>query len=63
MEREVLITWRDEPESDFLTRVAIDPDWLDKDDDVNIFFYFGTEEEYQEALINGTDEFTIREYA
>jgi hypothetical protein len=64
MEKQVLITWRDTPEyGEMFTYVAIDPNWVDKEDDDGIFFYFDNEEEYQDALINGTEEFTMREYA
>lgn len=60
--REVLITWRDEPEREFFTLVAIAPGWsyFDKLDE-QIFFYFETEQEFREALANGEHEFTMRE--
>jgi len=60
-EREVLVTWRDEPEIEFYTLVAITPAWTELEADEDVFFYFSDEDEYLEALKNGTDEFTIRE--
>ena len=63
MEKEVLVTWRDDPEyGEMFTYVAIKPDWADKPDNTHIFFYFNSEEEYREVLANGTEEFTMREY-
>lgn len=61
--REVLITWRDfpAPDREFSTLVAIAPGWsyfecLDE----QIFFYFENEQEFDEALTNGTPDFTMR---
>lgn len=65
MIKEVLVTWKDEPNREFYTLVEINEDWLTDYSDVNddgIFFYFSTEEEYQELLKTGTEEFTMREY-
>lgn len=59
---DVIVHWRDEPELEGMsTTVAVDPDWADKEDDESVFFYFQTEEEYRDALINGTEEFTMVE--
>lgn len=62
--KDVLVTWRDfpAPDREFHTTVAIAPGWsyfacLDD----QIFFYFESEQEYREALANGTKEFTMRE--
>lgn len=66
MIKEVLVTWKDEPNREFYTLVEINENWLTDYSDVNddgIFFYFSTEEEYQELLKTGTEEFTMREYA
>ena len=62
MEKQVLVTWHDEPENEFLATVAINENWVDGEDDLNIFFYFDSEEEYQQLLKTGTEEFTMREY-
>ena len=66
MIKEVLVTWRDEPTREFYTLVEINENWIADYSEVNdegIFFYFTTEEEYQEMLKTGTEEFTMREYA
>lgn len=63
MEREVLVTWRDEPEREFFARVHIDQKWNELEDELDIFFFFSSEEEYQDALTNGTEEFTMKEVA
>lgn len=66
MIKEVLVTWRDEPTREFYTLVEINENWIADYSEVNdegIFFYFTTEEEYQELLKTGTEEFTMREYA
>lgn len=65
MQKEVLVTWRDEPTREFYTLVEINENWITDYSEVNdegIFFYFTTEEEYQELLKTGTEEFTMREY-
>ena len=65
MIKEVLVTWRDEPTREFYTLVEINENWIADYSEVNdegIFFYFTTEEEYQEMLKTGTEEFTMREY-
>ena len=65
MIKEVLVTWRDEPTREFYTLVEINENWIADYSEVNdegIFFYFTTEEEYQELLKTGTEEFTMREY-
>lgn len=60
--REVLIRWRDTPEDCMLATVAIQSGWYEnEDDDVNIFFYFDNEAEYQECLLNGTPDFAMEE--
>ena len=66
MIKEVLVTWHDEPTREFYTLVEINENWITDYSEVNdegIFFYFTTEEEYQEMLKTGTEEFTMREYA
>jgi len=65
MIKEVLVTWKDEPNREFFTLVEINENWITDYSEVNddgIFFYFTTEEEYQELLKTGTEEFTMREY-
>lgn len=65
MIKEVLVTWHDEPTREFYTLVEINENWITDYSEVNdegIFFYFTTEEEYQELLKTGTEEFTMREY-
>jgi hypothetical protein len=61
--REVLVTWRDEPQREFYALVAISEDSITdySEGDDEIFFYFTTEEAYKEALANGEAEFTMRE--
>lgn len=60
--RNVLVYWRDEPDSSgMFTTVCIDGDWVDGEDDENIFFYFTDEATYRDALLNGTEEFTLEE--
>ena len=65
MEKEVIVTWRDEPENEFFTYVCISDNMITDYSEVNddgVFYYFNTVEEYDEALKNGTEEFTVREY-
>lgn len=60
--RNVSITWRNKPDNEFSTLVAVAPGWsyFNKLDDA-IFYYFESEKEYRDTLINGTDEFTMKE--
>ncbi len=65
MDKEVLVTWRDDPRDEFFTYVVISDDMITDYSEVNddgVFYYFSTVEEYEDALENGTEEFTIREY-
>ena len=58
MEKEVLVTWRDEPENEFFTYVCISDNMITDYSEVNddcVFYYFTTVEEYDEALKNGTE--------
>ena len=58
--KDVAINFRDDLESDIYTTVIIDG--LDvAENDENIFYYFSDEKEYQDALKNGTHEFTMKE--
>lgn len=60
--RNVYVTWRDEQEaSPMFATVVIDGAWVDGEDDDNIFYYFTDVETYEDALANGTVEFTIEE--
>lgn len=61
--REVLISWRDNPDDCFLVTVGVDGAWnsLDEEDD-DVFFWFASEREYQECLVNGEEEFTMKDY-
>jgi hypothetical protein len=63
MEKQVLIEWHDEPGMRYLTTVAIDEEWTEKENDDDIFFYFHNEAEYEEAkqLDNNGLEFRIVE--
>ena len=65
MEKEVLVTWRDDPQNEFFTYVGISDNMITDYSEVNddgVFYYFSTVEEYEDALANGTEEFTMREY-
>ena len=65
MEKEVLVTWRGDPRDEFFTYVVISDDMITDYSGVNddgVFYYFATVEEYDQALKNGTEEFTMREY-
>jgi|TARA_B110000459_G_scaffold106871_1_gene118659 translation elongation factor P/translation initiation factor 5A len=57
--REVLIEWKDEPDKQYLTTVAIDKEWTEGEDDDNVFFYFSDEQEFEQAKLN-KDEFEFR---
>lgn len=62
--REVVVMFSDEPESHYITTVAIDGDWVEEEEneeDDYIFYYFTDEATYKDALINGTQEFKIKE--
>lgn len=60
--KNVVISWRDQPETPEPTLVSIDEMWnsFDEEDD-SIAWYFASEDEYKEALKNGTEEFTMVE--
>lgn len=60
--REVMVMFSDTPDSHYIATVAIDGDWIDEDtDDDGIFYYFTDEATYKDALINGTQDFKIKE--
>jgi hypothetical protein len=66
MEKQVLVTWRDTPQEEFYTNVVISDNMITDYSEVNddgVFYYFTTVQEYEDALANGTEEFTIKEYA
>ncbi len=65
MEKEVIVTWRDDPRDEFFTYVVISDNMITDYSEVNddgVFYYFTTVQEYEDALANGTEEFTMREY-
>ena len=57
MIKEVMVTWRDEPDVEYLALVAIEEQWVEGEQDDGIFFYFNTQEEFEELLKTGTEEF------
>jgi hypothetical protein len=60
--RQVLIRWKDEPDYTFITNVCIDGEWTEGEDDENVFFYFSTLEEFEDAKNEYNDlEFVILE--
>ena len=60
-ERQVVIEWHDQPNELFQTTVVIDDAWPEYEDDVNIFFYFSNEVEFEEAKTGEGYEFRIVE--
>lgn len=62
--REVLIKWRDEayPQGWESRTVGVDGAWnsLDEEDD-DVFFWFASEQEYQDCLKNGEGDFEMKE--
>jgi hypothetical protein len=58
--RDVIIQWRDE-EEELQRTVAIGTYEDGSPEDDEIFFYFANEEEYREAILNGTEDFSMRE--
>lgn len=60
--REVIVSWRDEPDNYFAATVAVDDEWNPVDDeDDGVFFWFASEFDYQECLLNGEADFTMEE--
>lgn len=61
--REVEIRWRDEdyPQGWESRIVAVDDVWNGFDEDDDVFFWFSSEDEYQDCLINGQEDFEMRE--
>jgi hypothetical protein len=57
--RDVLIEWKDEPEEQYLTTVAIAANWVEGEDDDGVFFYFSNEQEFEQAKLDN-DEFEFR---
>jgi hypothetical protein len=51
--REVLIEWDDEKGVTYLVTVVVDGEWTDGEDDDNIFFYFRTLAELEDAKNGG----------
>jgi len=61
-ERRVIIEWNDTPGEVFETTVCVDGEWVEGEDDVNIFFYFADEAELEDAKNGGAGlEFRIVE--
>ena len=60
-ERRVIVEWHDQQGEFFETVVAIDDKFPEYDDDVNIFFYFVSEAELEEAKSGIGYEFRIVE--
>lgn len=59
--RRVLIEWNDEPGEQYVTTVVIDGEWVDGEDDDNIFFYFRSEAEMLDAKNGNVEDFRIVE--
>jgi hypothetical protein len=59
--RRVVVEWHDQPGELFETTVAIDDTWPEYEDDVNIFFYFRTFAELEDAKTGEGYEFRIVE--
>ena len=57
--RQVLVEWKDEPDEKYLTTVAIAANWVEGEDDDNVFFYFSNEQEFEQAKLDN-DEFEFR---
>lgn len=59
--KDVTIKWHDEPEVDYLVTVSIDEEWngLDEEDE-DIFFYFTSEQEFEEAKQIGENGYEFR---
>lgn len=64
--RNVVIVWHDEPDESYLVKVSIDERWnsLDEgfEDDDSIFFYFSSEDEFEEAKTGEGYDFKIIEW-
>tara|TARA_R110000772_G_C12989426_1_gene406825 strand:- start:177 stop:380 length:204 start_codon:yes stop_codon:yes gene_type:complete len=61
--REVTIQWNDDPqENQYSVKVGVGVTWNEREDDDNVFFYFDTEQDFQEAKkFHKYQEFTIME--
>jgi hypothetical protein len=59
----ITVAYHDEPEDELMVFVSIDKEWTEKEDDDNIFFYFDTQEEYENAkqIDNGLEFRIIKE--
>ena len=60
-ERRVVIEWHDQPGELFETTVMVDEDFPEYEDDVNIFFYFSSESDFEQAKTGEGFEFRIVE--
>jgi hypothetical protein len=58
--RDVLIAWHDEPDVIYNTKVCIDKEWTEGEDDNDVFFYFQTEAELEQAKQEGDNGFEFR---
>ncbi len=59
--RQVLIEWHDEPGVKYLSTVSVDEKWNSLDEDDNdIFFYFASEAEFEEAKQLGDNGYEFR---
>jgi hypothetical protein len=62
-EKWVTVAYHDEPEDELMVFVSIDKKWIEGEDDDNIFFYFDTQEEYENAkqIDNGLEFRILKE--
>jgi len=48
-EKWITIAYHDEPDKHLKVLVSIGKEWIEDEEDDNIFFYFDTQEEYENA--------------
>jgi hypothetical protein len=58
--KDVLIAWHDEPEVTYMTKVCIDSQWAEREDDVDVFFYFTSLDELEQAKLGANNGFEFR---
>ena len=58
--RKVFIQWHDEPDYRHLVVVCVDENWQEAEEDLDVFYYFNNESEYELAKEAGYNGYEFR---